>query len=312
MKRNQHFYKYFWEFAYERQNIFFKRFNNEPFPWSDNPIFNTYKFTNVYRVSDRVSQYLVKNVIYNKKWSIRDVIFRILFFKIFNRIDTWETLEKEFGELTFDKFDFKTFDDFMSSLKVTIFSNAYMMCTNRKSPLPRKHSNYLKLLEQMFEEKIDERIVNSKSLAEVFKILNSYMMIGGFLAYQFAIDINYSEAINFSENSFVEAGGGSKRGIMKCFKDAEENKNWEEIIMWMVENQEQEFARYGYDFKNLFGRPMQAIDVQNVFCETDKYTREAVKTSAIEKMKRIKTRFKNDEKKPKIEFFFPPKWNLKF
>jgi hypothetical protein len=49
-----------------------------------------HRFTNVFRASDRVSQYLIGAVI-PSAWSDDDLLFRILLF-IFNRIPTWERL----------------------------------------------------------------------------------------------------------------------------------------------------------------------------------------------------------------------------
>ena len=44
-----------------------------------------YKFTNTYRASDRVSQYLIRNVIYEGAQSAEEVFFRTILFKLFNR-----------------------------------------------------------------------------------------------------------------------------------------------------------------------------------------------------------------------------------
>ena len=63
-------FKTYWKFAYLRQDAFFSRLNNPQGPWSDDEIISEFKFTNAYRASDRVSQYLIKNVIYSKYWQI--------------------------------------------------------------------------------------------------------------------------------------------------------------------------------------------------------------------------------------------------
>lgn len=73
-------YETYWRFAAERQAIFFKRFRGFAPPWTDDPVFMQYKFTNVYRASDRVSQYLIKYVIYRGDQSAAEVFFRILLF----------------------------------------------------------------------------------------------------------------------------------------------------------------------------------------------------------------------------------------
>ena len=95
MKKRQKVYDLYWYFAYERQNIFLKKKEGASAPWTNDSILRQYKFCNSYRVNDRVSQYLLKNVIYNgKNYSKGDMIFRILLFKIFNKESTWELLEK--------------------------------------------------------------------------------------------------------------------------------------------------------------------------------------------------------------------------
>lgn len=91
----------YWRFACERQKVFFNKYEGKTVPWTDDPIIKTYKFTNAYRASDRVSQYLIKNVIYNgEKYLPEDTFFRIILFKMFNKIDTWDILRKILETLT--------------------------------------------------------------------------------------------------------------------------------------------------------------------------------------------------------------------
>ena len=67
-------------------------------------------------------------------------------------------------------------------------------------------------------------------------------------------------------------GPGARDGIRKCFRDTG-GLNECEIIQWTMERQDQEFSRLGLDFQSLWGRPLQLIDCQNLFCEVDKYSR---------------------------------------
>jgi len=126
------------------------------------------------------------------------------------------------------------------------------------------------------------------------------------MAYQLAIDLNYSELLDFSENDFVVAGPGAERGINKCFSDTG-GKDLSYIIHWMADNQEKEFERLGLKFKSLWGRPLHAIDCQNLFCEVDKYSRVAFPELKSNR-KRIKAKFNANT--TKIEYFYPPKWNI--
>ena len=85
-------YDTYWRFAAERQEIFFRRAEQQPPPWTNDTILGSYKFTNAYRASDRTSQYLIQHVIYRDDLpdDPAEVFFRIVLFKLFNRIDTWE------------------------------------------------------------------------------------------------------------------------------------------------------------------------------------------------------------------------------
>ena len=71
----------------------------------------------------------------------------------------------------------------------------------------------------MMNSGITKKIAQAKSLQELYIALLDYPTLGPFLAFQFAIDINYSELCDFNEMSYVVAGPGAKNGIMKCFSD---------------------------------------------------------------------------------------------
>jgi hypothetical protein len=87
----------YWRFAAERQSIFRRRADGLPPPWTADQILARHKFTNVYRAADRVSQYLISSVIYTGPQALDELVFRVLLFKMFNRIETWELLARELG-----------------------------------------------------------------------------------------------------------------------------------------------------------------------------------------------------------------------
>lgn len=188
-----------------------------------------------------------------------------------------------------------------------IYTSAYMSCASKEFGYDKKHQNHLALIEQMVvKDHVVSRIVRAKSLEEVFHTIQEYPLLGKFMAYQLATDINYSEIINFDENSFTIAGPGAERGINKCFLDTDGKSN-ADIIHWMTENQEQEFQRLGLNFQSLWGRPLQAIDCQNLFCETDKYCRVAFPDLKSNR-KKIKSKFTSTPQP--IDYFYPPKWRI--
>jgi hypothetical protein len=312
LKPNDKIFQYYFYFVQERMNIFWNRYDQILHLTNDN-ILKIYKFTNVYRAMDRVSQYLIKYVIYNEgTFTEKDVLFRILIFKIFNKIETWESLEENFGTITLDNFNYNAVNKFLTKQKrqSPIFSNAYMMTGTHSlyNHLEYKHEKWLDMVKkEIVENSTLEKIIEAKSLENVYEILRKCSFIGDFLAYQYTIDMNYSPVINFNEDSFVKAGIGAIRGIKKCFEPLGKN-NFEDAISYTHENFEILQEKYGYtEFRNLFGRQPALIDIQNCFCETDKYLRAKIPELMIDN-KRIKQKYKPS--KESIDLFFPPKWGL--
>ncbi len=305
-------YDTYWKFAAERQKIFFKRQQLELRPWTNDPILMNYKFTNAYRASDRVSQYLIKNVIYNGDYSAEDTIFRILLFKIFNKIETWEILNKQLGEIIYSDFDPIKYSVVLNKImnsKEAIYSAAYIMASGKSAfGYERKLDNHLALLDYMMKDNIVNEIINCKSLENLYQLLIQYPTIGQFLAFQLAIDINYSEVCNFDEMEFIVPGPGAIAGIHKCFVSMDRFSETD-IINYMAEIQEDEFKRLNLNFQTLWGRSLQLIDCQNIFCETDKYARIAHPEITIKNGRtRIKQKFYPSENL--TQYFFPPKWGI--
>ena len=139
---------------------------------------------------------------------------------------------------------------------------------------PRKHRNHLRLIEHMMVDGAPRKLAKAASLRKSFELLRSYPSLEDFLAFQFAIDLNYSELTDFSEMEFVVAGPGARDGIRKRFKDTA-GLTEAEIIQVMAERAGDEFERLGMKFQSLWGRSLQLMDCQNVFCEVSKYARVA-------------------------------------
>lgn len=303
----------YWRFAAERQAIFFRRLEGQPpDAWTQDEILARYKFTNAYRAADRVSQYLIRNVIYTGDQSPEEVFFRTILFKIFNRIETWELLERELGTVAYEEYSFRRYDGVLGRARrrgERIYSAAYIMPSgNSVFGHSQKHRNHLKMLERMMEDEVALRIRDARTMREAFELLRSYPLIGDFLAYQYVTDLNYGELINYPEMDFVVPGPGALNGVRKCFSSlgglTEAN-----IIRLVTERQEEEFAARGINFRTLWGRPLQLIDCQNLFCEVDKYARVAhPERNTANGRTRIKQHYRRNA--DPIDYWFPPKWRL--
>ncbi len=289
-----------------------RRIRGEPPPWTTDPIIAAHRFTNAYRAADRVSQYLIRNVIYEGDTSAEEVFFRTILFKLFNRIDTWKLLVEQLGETpSWRDFEFERYARVLDSAYARgsrLYSAAYIM------PSPpfgnaRKHRNHLHLLDRMMRDGAPLRVGRASSLQGVYEILRGYPSLGDFLAFQFAIDLNYSEIVDFSEMSFVVAGPGARDGVAKCFSDTS-GMTEAEVITHIAATAAEEFSRLGLQFQKLGGkRPLQLIDCQNLFCEVSKYARVAhPEFYGASGRTRIKQKFSANY--AALPQFYPPKWGI--
>ncbi|MEX0604252.1 MAG: nucleotide kinase domain-containing protein [Marinobacter sp.] len=306
----------YWKFATERQTVFNKRVVGEIGPWTNDPILRAHKFTNAYRASDRVSQYLIKNVLYSGSFDAENTIFRTLLFKIFNKIETWELLEsgleKEISLNTFNVPEYSRLLEAAKASKRSIYSAAYIMPSGASSNGVRtgsKHRFHLELLKSLEKNGFFSQISHAKSMKEGYELLLSLPSIGPFLAYQYITDLNYSAHFDYSEQEFVIPGPGARDGIRKCFTDFGDYSEID-IIRMMSEEQEANFDRLNLPFESLWGRPLQLIDCQNLFCEVDKYAR-VKHPEIIGRTGRSRIKQKFQPTTPSLNLpWYPPKWGI--
>lgn len=306
-------YDSYWHFAAERLAIYYRKQDASEGPWTENPVLRTYRFTNSYRAADRVSQYLIREVQYlpARSEAPAELFFRTLLFKLFNRIETWEAIEASVGPVEWRAGILEKIEPVLDGLMRhgrRIYSAAYIMPAPRLGGV-RKHANHLALLQQMMDDRLADRLRQAPDLATAYQMLLRYSGLGPFLAFQYAIDLNYSELLNFAESEFVVAGPGAIDGISKCFSDYRRYRP-EEIIRAMVERQSSEFERLGLEFPGLHGRPLQPIDCQNLFCEVSKYARVAhPNVAGVSGRQRIKQGYRPSGRAAPVPMY-PPKWGL--
>lgn len=300
----------YWRFASRRHSIYLARTAGDPGPWTGDLVLAGHRFTNCYRAADRVSQYLIRNVIYRGEQDPQEVVFRILLFKFFNKVATWEELTRQLGKISWATWDLDAYDEVLTSAASRgqrLYSAAYVIPPPRLGAV-RKHTNHLRLLDLMMGTGVVDSVVNAATLSELFDVLSDYPSLGNFLAFQFAIDLNYSTAIDFDEMDHVVAGPGARDGIRKCFGSASTGME-QEVIYYMAKTQKEHFARLGLPFEGLNGRPLQLVDCQNLFCEVDKYARVVhPDIVGITGRSRIKQRFSATA--APVTAWFPPKWGI--
>ena len=305
-------YPILWRLARRRQAVYLKRVANEPPPWTDDPIITRHRFTNAYRAADRVSQAMIRIIRESAGEDERTILLRILLFKFFNRIETWESLTAD-GELPrWQPDSLRRTRDRLDAMKAqgrTMYSAAYVMPAG--APGQPKHLWNLEIIERIVDAGTAERAAAEPDMERTFRELHEWPSIGGFLAMQLATDIHYWVGTAETESRFVVPGPGAADGLSKCFENLGDY-DAADTIRWMTDRQDDELGSPDGDdppWNDLFGRRLQPIDIQNLLCETSKYTRASnpeVQGSAGRK--RIKQRFKAAGDIPKP--VFPEHWGI--
>src|SRR5258708_3861181 len=94
----QQIYDLYWYFAAERQAILDRRVAGAARPWTHDLILQTFKFCNVYRAVDRVSQYMIREVACSAEpVEPVDRLFQIVAFRTFSKIETWRGVRAFLG-----------------------------------------------------------------------------------------------------------------------------------------------------------------------------------------------------------------------
>jgi hypothetical protein len=145
------------------------------------------------RASDRISQYLIRHVIYgDREYSPDDVFLRIVLFRLFSKQSTWELLERETGGVCRATLDVDRLGDVLARRRESapIYTAAFILATPAYGH-GAKHRNHLALVEAMFKPgKLAKDLAEAASLQAVFEHLQQWPGFGGFMAYQVAVDLN--------------------------------------------------------------------------------------------------------------------------
>lgn len=302
-------FRAYWEFASERQRIFEARLRGAPGPWTLDPILAEHRFCNAFRASDRVSQGLIRAAYAPGCDSPADVFLRVVIYRLFSKPETWGLIEDATGGLSVESFELERLGSVLDEAQdsgTKLYTGAFILCATRAYGYPRKHRNHLALVQSMLAADVPSRLSATGSLQEVFEELRAWPLLGPFMAYQLAIDLNYSTLVNFDEDDFTVPGPGAVRGLKKVFEHCSDLSP-AETIHWLVDYQHRLEDETGIEPPRLFGRRLKAIDCQNLLCEVDKYSRVRF-PELLSNRSKIKQRFTPDPRP--LPLFYPPKWGI--
>jgi hypothetical protein len=247
------------DFVIERHKIREQRLIGLPQPWTSDPILASHSFCNVFRVLDYGTQFLLNMTRF--EWDPAEVLFRCALYRFTNRPEPWEFFHTRAagwpdihdglrGTLK------KVWGDYSAELR----GSAYQITVG----LENKGMTYLDYLADKFIPellKVTPEFIDADSLEERVTVLQQIPRCGPFLSMQISTDYGYWDP-TFSENDYILPGPGAVKGV-SIFSHEDPVK--------VIHEWQEEWGRLGT--VTLAGRPPSLMDVQNTFCEYNKYFR---------------------------------------
>jgi hypothetical protein len=278
-KINKKNFKILEDWIKERYLIHIKKdIENKNPPWTNDKILQKYKFCNIYRELDKESKWLIKNIS-ESKINYKNKLLNTILFRLINKYKTIEI----FGIIDFDKINYF---EIQNKLKIfqkqnqnyIYFSSAFFMSGQKSAcnKLFGKSGNMIikmiKLVESYYKEGIIKKIESSENQHQVYEELKLLKGIGNFLSYQIFVDLTYIKEFPYSENEFVVAGPGCKKGLKLIFENFD-GLNFNEVLFWLRDSQIKLFSKNLFKILPKEKYPMNIMSLENIMCEISKYIR---------------------------------------
>lgn len=204
----------FFNFINERHRIYIAKESGSNKPWSDDPIFQQWKFCNVFRALDATSQYLIHKVLEpHLDEPPSTVLFNIFLFRAFNLPTTYELVGWRNNWKTAS-----VTEELERLVKVgkTLTSGAYMLRGYENQP---KWQSIPNSLSDIWDSKrsLYQDIAHENTLQNAYQsILDMhYWGWGPFTSYQIALDLSYTPLLKDPKdlNTWTYFGPGASRGL---------------------------------------------------------------------------------------------------
>ena len=263
----------FFRYATERYSIYQKRMNGYPKPWTTDSILQQYRFCNVFREDDKVTMWFRSNVRTPMRANPR-VCMATLVFRFVNSIGTGQHL-LEAG--VFRHYESAKFAAAMKQIKDAgkpMLGAAYMI----KTP---NGKNKITGLQEIFEpfaamgDSMAEHIKKRATMKALVDFLTDFPYVGGFMAYEIACDLQYTDWFKPSDTmSWANPGPGARRGLQRLVTETGVRSNTSLSTNQML-SMMQELLTEAYSVRNWPGhwRMWDMRTVEHTLCEFDKYKR---------------------------------------
>lgn len=265
----------FLDFVRERHLIWERRQVGASQPWTDDPVLATRKFTNVFRLLDPGSQFVIKHLVHDDP---EQTLARCFLYRHTNLPSAWLAYAAESGSMPDVLGGLDDLEEFWLDYKAgggRVFSGAYMIYPQSAVPGTDKIVSIIDLTRRLFisGSRVRHDFMKATSQTDRFAALRSNKGVADFMSMQILTDFGYGT--EYREDEFVVPGPGARKGAVALDMAAGDAIEW--AYRQIGTYHESPPVIWGSGNRGHF---MSKMDVQNCLCEFSKYVRYSSRASA--------------------------------
>jgi 5-hmdU DNA kinase-like protein len=250
----------FWYWISERHGIYLAKERGEPKPWSEDAIFQKFKFVNVFRKLDRTTVWLLDHTILPNLDGVQLLAFNIAWFRMFNRIETGEALG---WQVRWDREDMTRR---VRAMATPPFTGAYIIHSEPGEP---KVESIVEVCDRLYHHIIHPAflVCRQEGMYSTWWYLQHVRHVGPFMAYQMVLDMMYCPGLLQSapdRETWACVGPGALRGLRRLYPGMPPKEG----LSKMLELREKS--------RHSLKSHVPLLDVHDIefcLCELDKYCR---------------------------------------
>ena len=281
------------DFVVERHLIWDRRQAGVKGPWTTDPYLASKKFTNVFRILDPGSQFVLTDLYGDTEADLQDYLYRAFLYRHTGRVEAWQWLPLALGryplagdgESILEAWkEYRGPGVYKANNRVrpsqpekphapgvrgstqyarSVFTGAYQIHPQSQVPGTDKMVSIVELAERLYRDGVFDAFLRERSPSARFKGFVSQKGVGNFMSMQVLTDWGYLDP-NHDENAFVVAGPGAVKGAALLCPGASPESVIREARKRLLEEP---------GCPMLEGRPPSLMDVQNTLCEYSKLAR---------------------------------------
>jgi hypothetical protein len=253
----------------ERENIRLARAAGSTPPWTDDPILQTYRFCNVRRMDDKVSQWLLNNwyLPYKDHPNTLAAVVLARHFNLPSALEWLTDLVFHRGRVEWARI--KEVVRERKALGFNVFNSAYMVRgigTTDKTEMVVD-----RVARPLHESSKEGRIIYPDSMKKTHEVLSCFWGMGSFMAGQVVADLRWAVTGRWSDrHTWAPVGPGSARGMNRLHdRDVKAPLHQDQFL----EDLTTLVGKLRKALPGSIADRLEVMDYQNCLCEFDKYER---------------------------------------